>query len=86
MSLLDDIDFNSDISISDYNNDYNNNYQNDLTINLGIIENYYQEIENQNNLNKYKIYSAFLFLVLGVYYFHIQIYNQNKNIKLISYY
>ena len=81
MSLLDDIDFSSDISVCE------NDYQlEDLNINLGIIENYYQEIENHTNLNKYKVYSAFLFLVLSVYYFHIQIYYQNKNIKLISYY
>lgn len=87
MSLLDDIDLESD-----------NNFNYDLDYDLGIInynldeiETYYQEIKYENINNYYKIYSAFLFLVMSVYYSHLINFKieydkfTNNNIKLILY-
>lgn len=92
MSLLDDIDIESDNNL---NLDYDLDYDYDLGIinyNLGKIENYYQEIKSENINNYYKVYSAFIFLVISVYYFHLynfkikyDKFTNNNNIKLILY-
>lgn len=81
MSLLDDIDFNSDSSLG-----FEENF-----INFDEINKYYNYNLNDTNLkNNYKVFGAFLFLVLAVYNFHFikirDYYSDYKNRKLICYY
>ena len=90
MSLLDDIDLESDNNLDSHLElDYDLGI---INYNLDEIENYYQEIKLQNINNYYKIYNAFRFLVMSVYYsylinFKIQYdkFNNYNNIKLILY-
>ena len=86
MSLLDDIDLNSDTSI-DFDNHINFNNH----INFDEIDKYYNyNLGDKTLKNYYKIYGSCLFLFFAVYYFHIikitTDYTNYKNRKLICYY
>ena len=90
MSLLDDIDLESDNNLDSHLElDYDLGI---INYNLDEIENYYQEIKLQNINNYYKIYNIFIFLVMSVYYSHLinfkiqyDKFNNYNNIKLILY-